>query len=270
MTTYVLRNYQSAAIAGDGQNDDILHLDGTIPAGAPTATFVGSDALIGVNDAGTLTQHGYGVINLMPGAAISTQTLAVYRANLSINERPGSSFTFNGVTNIVTGSTLTAAGYAGVSNYTVNGTMNIDGTSTVNMDYVKVNGTGTFHLTGEDALLRLGSTGPDTTVKLDGGMLSLTNGMSFLGTITDSAPSSSRIGPMSCVDVYNAMSAASETFNRTTGVLDLFNAQGSMVANLKFAGTGDLYAAPTTGLATNYISISAHQTAGALPVTFTS
>lgn len=270
MTTYVLRNHQSATIAGDGQNEDILHLDGTSAMETPTATFVGSDALIGVNDSGTLTQHGYGVINLMPGAAISTQTLTVNRANLLINERPGSSFTFNGVNNIVTGSTLTATGYAGVSNCTLNGTMNIDGTSTVNLDYVKVNGSGRFHLMGEDALLRLGSTDPSTTVVLDGGMLSLANGMSFLGTITVSAPLSSRIGPMSCVDVYNAMSAASETFNRTTGVLDLFDAHGTEVANLKFAGTGDLYATPTSGLATNYMVISAHPSVGALPVTFTS
>jgi hypothetical protein len=101
-------------------------------------------------------------------------------------------------------------------------------------------------------------------------MLSLTNGMSFLGTITDSAPTASRIGPISSVAVYNAMDAVQETFNQTTGVLDLFSAQGTEVANLKFAGTGDLYATPTTGLATNYISISSHPSAGALPVTFTS
>ena len=83
-------------------------------------------------------------------------------------------------------------------------------------------------------------------------MLSLTNGISFLGTITDSAPGSSRIGPIASVSVYNALDAVQETFNETTGVLKLFNAKDQMVANLRFAGSGDLYATPTTGLATNY------------------
>ena len=95
------------------------------------------------------------------------------------------------------------------------------------MDYVAIAGTGTFHLTGENALLRAGTVGAGETVVLDGGMLSLTNGMKFLGTITDSAPAASRIGPFSSVDVYNALDAVQETFNRTTGVLDLFDAQGT-------------------------------------------
>ena len=108
--------------------------------------------------------------------------------------------------------------------------------------------------------------GAGETVVLDGGMLSLTNGMNFLGTITDSAPAASRIGPIASVGVYNALDAVQETFNRTTGVLSLFDTQGATVANLKFAGTGDLYATPTSGLATNYIAITSHASAGALPV----
>jgi hypothetical protein len=118
--------------------------------------------------------------------------------------------------------------------------------------------------------LRLGNVYAGETVVLDGGMLSLTNGMNFLGTITDSAHGSSRIGPISSVDVYNALGAARETFNQTTGVLNLFDARGTELANLKFTGRGELYAAPTTGLATNYIAITSHPSAGALPVTLTS
>ena len=75
-----------------------------------------------------------------------------------------------------------------------------------------------------------------------------------------------KTGGLRCV-LYNAMGAVRETFNRTTGMLGLFNAQGKEVASLKFAGTGDLYAAPTTGLATNYIAIT-HSAAGSLSHTF--
>ena len=52
-----------------------------------------------------------------------------------------------------------------------------------------------------------------------------------------------------------------------TGMLALLNAQGTEVANLKFAGSGELYAAPTSSLATNYVAISSHPSPSALPVT---
>jgi hypothetical protein len=135
------------------------------------------------------------------------------------------------------------------------------------MDDVAVSGGGTFHLTGGAALLRVGAVAAGETVVLDGGMLSLADGMNFLGTITDAAPAVSRIGPTASVDVYNALDAVRETFNPTTGMLDLYNAQGTEVTGLRFAGTGELYAAPTTSLPTNYIAITSHPTSGALPVT---
>jgi hypothetical protein len=75
---------------------------------------------------------------------------------------------------------------------------------------------------------------------------------------------------MSSVDVYNALSATQATCNPTTGVLQLFDLQGTMVTNLKFDRTGALYAAATSGLATNYIAITSHPSAGMLPVTLTS
>jgi hypothetical protein len=264
MTTHTLRAGQAATVAADQWDGSSLAFAST-GSTAATVTFTGSNTLAAITDTAGGRPPSYATINLTPGAALTTNALTVKSAHLAINEGPGTSVTLNGTDRISNDSTLTATGNGA---YTVNGTMNIDGTSTVNMDYVAVNGTGTFHLTGEDALLRLGSVGQGETVALDGGILSLTNGMSFLGTITDTAPATSRIGPIAAVDVYNAMTAVSETFNQTTGVLDLLNAQGSVVANLKFAGTGDLYAAPTTGLATNCIVISSHP--GGLPVTFTS
>ena len=270
MTRHILQNGLSTLISPGQWNGDGVTFAGTIAAAGqiPTVTVTGSNTLAGIADSGTGSSPGFGEFDLMPSSALTTTGLTVSAATLWMNERPSSSVTLNGTSRIANAGTLTATGYPGVSSYTVNGTMSIDGSSTVNMDYVAVNGRGTFHLTGNNALLRAGSVGSGETVVLDGGMLSLTNGIRFLGTITDSAPGASRIGRLASVAVYNALDAVRETFNETTGVLALFNIQGGMVANLRFAGSGDLYAAPTSGLATNFISITSRP-AGALPFTFT-
>ena len=234
----------------------------------PTVTFTGSNALANLADTGTAAAHGFGAINVTSGGSLVSNGLQVDNATISLSERPGTSVAFDGASQISNGSTLTATGFAGISNYAVNGTMTVDGSSTINMDYVALSGNGTIALSGANALLRAGTVAAGDTVRLDGGMLRLTNGMHFLGTITDSSPASSRIAAGASVDIYNALDAVSETFNRTTGVLKLLNAQGAAVANLTFAGHGDLYATPTTGLATNYIAISSHASAGMLPTTF--
>ncbi|HYZ24739.1 MAG TPA: hypothetical protein VE690_21535 [Rhodopila sp.] len=269
MTTYVLHTGQSATISG-GSGDDSLYFAGYGAAGEPVATFTGSDTLDAVSATGTDTQAGFAVINLMPGGAMATNSMTVDHATLSLNEMPGSAVTFNGPATLSHRGILVATGYRGISNYTLNSTMTIDGTSVANFSVVNLQGSGTIHLTGADSRLWLSATSTGTTVNLDGGTLELTNGMSFLGTITDSAPQASRIGAEASVDLFNAMSAASETFDRATGMLSLFDAQGTQVAALKFAGTGDLYAVPTSGLETNYIAVTSHPSARALPVTFTS
>jgi hypothetical protein len=270
MVKHTLNNGQSITVAADQWDGSLLAFAGTSNAfgQTPTAVFTGPNTLASIADIGSPTVHGQGAINLMPGSALTTGGLTVNAATLYISERPGTSMTLNGTSTIANGSTLTATGYAGAGIYIVNGRMNIDATSTVYMDYVAVKGTGTIHLTG-NALLRAGVVSSTSeTVVLDGGMLSLTNGMNFQGTITSSTPASSRVGALASVDVYNAMGAVRETFNRTTGMLGLFNAQGGQVASLKFAGSGDLYAAPTTGLATNYMAITSHPSVGALHVAF--
>jgi hypothetical protein len=271
MTMHVIRNAQSVSVGADQWDADSLAFAGTSSAlgQTPTVTFTGLNTLVAVRDTGTTAIPATGAINLMPGSGLTTAALSVTSATLWINERPGTQVTFNGNSWITQGGTLTATGYANTGAYHVNGTMSIDGTSTVNLDYVAVSGSGKFHLTGANALLRAGTVSASETVVLDGGKLSLTNGMNFLGTITDSSPTVSRIGAASSVDIYNALTAVRETFNRTTGVLDLFDKLGSEVANLKFAGSGTLYAAPTIGQATNYMAITSHSTAGALPITVT-
>jgi hypothetical protein len=269
MTHITLHSNQSVVIYDGAWTGDILTLDGT--GGdvglAPLAAFTGFNALAYLVDAGSEGAMGHGAIAVDTGATLATNGMLVSSATMTLSERFGANLVLGGVSRVVHGSTLTATLFRGYGTYTVNGVLAIDGSSTVNMNYVSVTGNGLFHLTGEDSLLRMGSVGADNTVVLDGGMLSLADGMNFHGTITDSAPSASRIGTFSSVDVYNAVSAVRETFNETTGMLNLFDASGSAVANLKFAGTGDLYAAPTTGLATNYVAITSHP--GGLPVTIT-
>lgn len=272
MAKHILHNGQSASVAASQWKGDQLAFapNGAAAGASPVVTFTGANTLAGVTDIAAAAAPGGATISLIPGAALIIGGLTVDRATLLFSERPSASVTFNGTSHIGNNSTLTATGYGGQGKYQLNGTMAIDGSSTVNMDYVSVTGNGTFHLYGESALLRVGAVGAGETVTLDGGMLSLANGMSFLGTITDSAPAASRIGPIAAVAVYNTMDAVREVFNQTTGTLDLFNAQGSETAHLKFAGAGTLYAAPTVGMATNYISITSHAYAGSLPVTLTS
>jgi hypothetical protein len=271
VTTKTLYHGQTVTATTSQFDGDNLAFDGNVGMPRQTASVMltGAGSVSGITDIATTTLPAYEVINLMPGAALTSGGLTLTGANLAIVERAGAQMTFNGTSQITGGGILTATGFGGAGAFTVNGTMNIGGSSTVNMDYVAVAGTGTIHLTGENALLRAGSVGAGETVVLDGGTLSLTNGMSFLATIRDSAPAVSRIGPISSVHIYNAMTAVQETFNRATGELALLDAQGKEVADLKFAGSGDLYAAPTTGLDTNYIAISSHPLAGALPLTIT-
>jgi hypothetical protein len=269
MMHITLHSHQSVVVADGAWTGDFLTLDGTggDVGVAPLATFTGLNALAYVADSGSYAAMGHGAIAVGAGATLTTNGLLVSSAAMTLSEQFGANLVLGGVSQVVHGSTLTATLFRGYGAYTVNGVMTIDGSSTVNMDYVDVGGTGRFQLTGEDALLRMGNVGTGNTVVLDGGMLSLASGMNFQGTITDSAPAASRIGVFSSVDVYNAMSAVRETFNETNGVLNLFDASGGMVANLKFAGTGDLYAAPTTGLPTNYVAITSHP--GGLPISIT-
>ena len=268
MTLNILHNGQSISVTSHQWDNTSLTFTGTSTAAGQmaAATFIGANALSTITDIGSASARGSAAINMMPGSALATGQLTLSAATLALCERPSGKVTLNGTTNISNGSTLTATGL-GTGGYTVNGTMNIDGSSTVNMGCVTVSGSGTFNLTGAGAMLRLGTVGAGETVALHGGMLSLANGMSFLGTITGMAAASSPATPT--VEVYNAMNAVRETFNQTSGVLSLFSAQGTEVANLRFAGGGNLYAAPTTGLATNFIAITNHSSSNALPVTFT-
>ncbi|MDQ2801570.1 MAG: hypothetical protein M3Y41_02350 [Pseudomonadota bacterium] len=236
------------------------------------ATFdAGTNNLLRVAASGNAAAPTYGGVTLSVGTTVTTGAIDLSHGNLGVFERPSGSLIINGASRISNDSTLTVTAYSGQGSLDLNGTMNIDGTSTVNMDNFSVSGHGTFHLTGEDALLRTGNVAAADTVKLDGGVLSLTSGLQFLGTITDSAPAVSQISPFAAVEVFNAYAAVRETFDRSSGMLDLFASQGKAVANLHFGGSGDLYAAfnAAAGNGTGAMVISSHAAANDLPTTYT-
>ena len=64
------------------------------------------------------------------------------------------------------------------------------------------------------------------------------------------------------------MDAVREEMNFTTGMLDLFNAQGGKTAELHFNGSGILYAEKTSGLPTDHVVISTVWHSNSLPVTY--
>jgi hypothetical protein len=269
MANYLLGINQTATIKGGAQSGDTLTFAGQGVLGAPIVTLTGSETFSALTDAGTADQAGYGNVNLSYGSAMTTNDLTVDHATLTINEMWNTAVVLNGASKVSHGGILIADGYRGYSNYVLNGTMSIEDGCTVNFSSVAMTGTGQFALNGAAASLWLGSTAASATVKLDSGHLNLTNGMAFLGTITDAAPNESRIGSTAEVDIYNAATAASEMFDRTTGQLSLFDAQGGQLAALHFAGQGDLYAAPVSGVGgAEAIAITSHPLQGALPVTF--
>ncbi|MBS0642415.1 MAG: hypothetical protein U1E70_19050 [Acetobacteraceae bacterium] len=267
MTVHRLGDGQQVTVGADAWNGDSLRFTGTTNGALPAVTFAGDNMLKNVRIAGTESTPYDGAINQAVGAEVTIDHLALNHGTLFISQRPTARTAFEDDSSIRHGSTLTATGYSGQGQYVVNGTMTIDGTSTVNMDYVAVSGTGTFHLTGPQALLRAGSVSADETVQLDSGKLSLVNGMSFLGTITDSQPCDGPIGADAQIAVYNATRADHGTFNAGSGLLDLYDSSGAEVVALRFApGGGDLYAAPTTGQATNYLQIASHPLDGSIPI----
>ena len=268
MTTRVLGNGQSAAVGDHQWDSDSIVFRGTSSSVGidPVVTFSGTNDLGSISVYGYGARSGYGVIQLNAKSAVSTNGVHLSNGRLAIDQRPGGMLVMNGKSWLSNHSTLGATALYGLGSVQLNGAVNIDGTSTVNMDYMPVTGRGTFRLTGEGALLRLGSVSAAITVKLDSGMLSLTDGMRFLGTITDSSPSESRISASSSVQVFNTWAAVAEVFDRSNGVLELLDANGQRVAHLKFAGRGDLYARPDA--AAGSVVISSHPSQDSLPVTF--
>jgi hypothetical protein len=266
MARRIILDGQSWSVLAHQWDGDQVWFMGTSPATAPTVTFNGPNTLGGVVD-GQAANAAFGTIRIASGVNLAIGGIALNHGTLAVNDTAGATLTLTGASTLANRSTLNVFG---VGTVTLNGTMSIDGTSTANLDYMSVSGQGQFHLTGEDALLRLGTVGAGETVVLDGGVLSLSSGMRFLGTITDSSPSAGAVSPFAEVDIYNAMDAVSETFNTATGALALFNAAGTEVAGLHFAGTGPVFAVKTSGLPTDHIVLSMHPAANALPIALSS
>jgi len=257
---HIFGNGQSISLAAGQWSGQWITFAGTSAAFGqdPVVTFLGNDTIGRISISGTAQTPEYGAVSVAPGVSVAVGGIDLSYGSFAVAERPYGALTVTGTSNITHGSTVTATAYSGVGAFTLDGVMNIDGSSTVNLDYLPINGSGTFNLTGKNALLRMGQVGADTVVKLDGGVLSLRDGMHFLGTITDSSPAAGVISPFAEVDVYNAMDAVRQSYDTTTGMFGLFNAQGVPVANLHFSGTGPLHAFKTSGLPTDHIVISEH------------
>ena len=266
MARRVILDGQSFSVAAHQWDGDQVYFIGTSAATTPAVTFNGQNVLGGAVDGQTSTAT-LGAIRIAPGVNLAIGVIAMNHGTLSVSDAAGATLTLTGASTLKNQSTLNVFG---IGTVTLNGTMAIDGTSAANLDYMAIGGQGQFHLTGEQALLRLGTVGAGETVVLDGGILSLSGGMRFLGTITDSSPAAGAISPFAEVDIYNAMDAVRENFNTTTGALALFNAAGAQIAGLHFAGGGPVYAVKTAGLPTDHVVLSMHPAANALPITMSS
>jgi hypothetical protein len=140
----------------------------------------------------------------------------------------------------------------------LHGSVNVGNGSTANFEEAQLSGGGTFNENSATAKVALKVADSSLHVTITQGMLSLKDGMSFLGTI--------REGASGTTEIFNASAAVKETFNQSTGVLDLLNSAGANVASVKFTGSATLYATPDA--ATGAIDITNARHTGSLPVVF--
>jgi len=141
MLNITLHSNQSVVVYNGAWTGDSLALDGVV---GPRMRPIGN--VHRLRRAGLRHRHGrlwnarLCAIAVAADSSLTMKGLTVNDATMTFSENFGSTLTLGGNSQIVHGSTLTATPYRGYSAYTVNGTMAIDGSSTVNMDYVAVNG----------------------------------------------------------------------------------------------------------------------------------
>lgn len=272
MTIHTIHSGQSIQVAPFQWNGDRVDYQGT-QTGLVTAnvTFTGYNSLSSITDAGTHNALAYGSLTVGVGQSVEVGSINLSYAAFKIPNMTSATLMLDRVSYVKKHSTLTMYGRfgGGILDFK-NGRIEVSN-STINLDgNMVVKGHGTIHSLG-DSLIRLNAAGPDITVKLDSGTLSLTNGMRFLGTITDNAPGSSRIGPNANVEVFNVANAVRETFSRASGMLDLFDTQGTKIAAIHFSGHEALYTtwAQSAENGAGAMVVSSHHSAASLPTSFT-
>jgi hypothetical protein len=110
--------------------------------------------------------------------------------------------------------------------------------------------------------------------QIDGGALIIDNALPFDGTIGPAPgdPNTQAIGLFGLVEVLgDALNTASATFDTPTGILSLFDSGSQYLGGLRFSGDASgLALSVTTGLPTNYLSITDHPNGvgGSIPIAF--
>jgi hypothetical protein len=243
--------------AGTSQlTEPFLTITGNLPPAAPYASTTLSSVEVHGSSSHALA---YGSLGFSPlSAGVITNGIHMSYGDLTLNQQMAK-VTLGGTSIVNNDSTLTVlGGRYHAARYTLNGTVFVGNGSTVNAEEALFSGGGSINLNAATATVDLKTADTSIQVNINSGMLSLKDGMSFLGTIHEAAAGTTKI--------FNTLDAVKETFNQSTGVLDLLNSAGANVASVRFTGSATLYA--TRDLVTGAMDITnTHQT-GSLPVVF--
>ena len=245
-------------------------LAGTSQANEPIVRFVDTNV---ANTLSSVSEYGHSAHALaydeitmnpfdQPGLTV-TNGIVLSFGKLAMGSSDGGATTIGGTSVITNDSTFTASGGRYQADATVlKGAMIVAGGSTADFSRAPLQGNGTIYVEGSSTV-DVNKVVAGLHVDVLSGKLVDTNGfgasggMSFLGTIDETAGGTT--------DVLNATTAVEETFNRSTGVLDLLNKSGVDVAQLKFAGASTLYTTPD---AAGGMDITTAHHAGSLPTIF--
>ena len=251
-----LNGYEVVFAGTAQQTEPILTISGSLPPAVPYA----STTLYSVEVHGTSSLAlAYGYLGFNPlSTGVIANGIHMSYGDFTLNQQ-GAKVTLSGTSVINNDSTLTVlGGRYHTAPYTLNGTVFVGSGSTVNADEAQLSGGGSINLNAATAAADLKTADTSIHVNVNSGVLSLKDGMSFLGTIHEASTGTT--------EIFNSLAAVRETFNQSTGVLDLLNSAGANVASVKFAGSATLYATPDA--ATGAIDITNTHHTGSLPVVF--
>jgi hypothetical protein len=202
---------------------------------------------------------GYGGMVLGVNAHVKiAHGLTVSNGTLNVDEAPSSVLELNGSSRLEHNGTLTVGSFSNQGSMKLdhNATLTLDviGSNRLNLAGVKVTGSGTIVNAGESDITRVGSVGKHVTIAVQNGELDIDRPGVFDGTIGPSTGTGQAIGLFGEVRLFQAMNAASATFDTSTGFLDVLNSSGQDLAHLHFGGdASDLVLSKVSGQ--NYLSI---------------
>jgi hypothetical protein len=234
------------------------------------------------NNPGIWTEIGVGsAITVSPHAGQTQQLSSVLTNTQLASQGPLRALTINGPGTVaVTG--VVAVPDSGISSgdmgtFTDNGTISLGvlGTNVLNLANMNLIGSGVIQQQGENDATYVSSV-TDTNFQITSGSLHLANPTGFGGTIGPTVASAASMGIFGEVDIANAQSVASGSFDTSTGMLSLLNSTGANIGNIHFGGDARglrLTAEPARGSSAAYLAIndqgtSANGAGGNIPLTF--